>query len=301
MHTVYSNGAEERFDRLTRLAKRLFDVPVALVNLSGERAKSKAGVSTGRVSIYVTLCSEINPEDQCLVVPDVRTIGAAASHPLVLGEPGIRFYVGVPLYDETGQRLGMLCLLDRRIRTLDADEIGLLDDLASLAEQELIARQLASMDELTELSNRRGFMMLASHAIGVCRRLRRSACLFFFDLDNLKQINDVHGHAEGDRALKRFADALKTNFRDSDVIGRLGGDEFVVFMTGTCEEEAGAAIERLKATVADIESKAPAPWRLSFSTGVMGYRPGSRGTLEELLESADREMYRQKRRNRGNS
>lgn len=69
-----------------------------------------------------------------------------------------------------------------------------------MAEQELAAAQLATLDDLTLLSNRRGFEALAQHALNVCKRLEKPASLLFFDLNDFKQINDSHGHAEGDRA-----------------------------------------------------------------------------------------------------
>lgn len=83
-----------------------------------------------------------------------------------------------------------------------------------MAEQELAAVQMASMDELTLLSNRRGFEALARHALGVCKRLEKPATLLFFDLNDFKQINDTYGHAEGDGALKTFADVLRIAFRE---------------------------------------------------------------------------------------
>ena len=100
-----------------------------------------------------------------------------------------------------------------------------------MAEQELSALQLATTDHLTLISNRRGFEVLARHAVQFCRRLQLPVTLLSFDLNKFKEINDRHGHAAGDQALKTFARGLLAVFRDSDVIGRLGGDEFAVLMT----------------------------------------------------------------------
>ncbi|MFP3374085.1 GGDEF domain-containing protein, partial [Pseudomonas sp. SIMBA_068] len=84
-----------------------------------------------------------------------------------------------------------LCLIDIKPRDLDDEDRALLRDLARMAEQELAAVQIASMDELTLLSNRRGFEALARHALGVCKRLEKPATLLFFDLNDFKQINDT--------------------------------------------------------------------------------------------------------------
>jgi GGDEF domain-containing protein len=125
-------------------------------------------------------------------------------------------------------RFAPYALLTVESREFSEDDMALLRDLARMAEQELAALQLVTMDALTLLSNRRGYEVLSRHALGLCRRLDKPASLLFFDLDLFKQINDRFGHAEGDRALTTFAQLLKQTFRESDVLGRLGGDEFAV-------------------------------------------------------------------------
>lgn len=76
--------------------------------------------------------------------------------------------------------------------------------------------------------------------------MKRPVTLLFFDLNDFKQINDLYGHAEGDHALKTFADVLRIAFRESDVVGRLGGDEFVALLTGTSHVETAAIMARLE-------------------------------------------------------
>ena len=194
---------EERFERLTRLARRLFSVPIALVSLvDADRQwfKSCVGLNASETSRDVSFCAHAILGDEILTVPN-------------------------------GSKLGTLCLIDTKPRGLDEEERELLRDLARMAEQELAAVQLATLDDLTLLSNRRGFEALARHALNVCKRMHKPASLLFFDLNDFKQINDTLGHAEGDRALQTFADVLRTALRESDVIGRLGGDEFVVLLS----------------------------------------------------------------------
>ena len=131
-------------------------------------------------------------------------------------------YAGVPLSVPNGSKLGTLCLIDRDPRVISEEDQELLRDLGQMAEQEIAAVQLATMDELTLLSNRRGFMALGVHTLNVCQRLQKPASLLFFDLDSFKAINDCYGHAEGDQALVSFSQLLKEVFRESDVIARLG-------------------------------------------------------------------------------
>ena len=93
---------------------------------------------------------------------------------------------------------------------------------------ELKMRELALKDILTGLYNRRGFLTFAEQLLRLSDRTHRGLILIYADLDNLKQINDDHGHEEGDRALVIIADVFRETFRDSDVIGRVGGDEFAI-------------------------------------------------------------------------
>ena len=224
-----------------------------------------------------------------------------ATIPLVTGNPNIRFYAGSPLRVTNGSKLGTLCLMDIEPRELDEDDRALLRDLARMAEQELSAVQLATMDELTMLSNRRGFEALALHALNVCRRMDRPATLLFFDLDEFKQINDTFGHAEGDHALASFAETLRTVFRDSDVIGRLGGDEFVALLTHTDAAESADALARLKAMVDEKNQAAHRGYDLKYSVGEVACPPDQQVSVDALLAQADAAMYRHKKASRHGS
>src|SRR5713226_10469939 len=104
---------------------------------------------------------------------------------------------------------------------------------------------LALVDELTGLYNRRGFMAIAERQLKVGRRSGKGMLLFFIDVDDLKQINDSYGHAEGDRVLKHITEALEKTFRDSDVIARMGGDEFVVLAIEASDFSEGTIRARL--------------------------------------------------------
>ena len=99
-------------------------------------------------------------------------------------------------------------------------------------------RSLSLTDELTGLYNRRGFTLLAEQEVKLAHRMNRTMLLFFCDVDNLKGINDTHGHAQGDLALKEVSAILKETFREADILARLGGDEFVVLAVDASLESA---------------------------------------------------------------
>jgi len=294
---VLDTPPEERFDRLTRLAKRLFNVPIALVSLvDGDRQwfKSCAGLDASETPRDISFCGHAILGDQILTVCDAEQDVRFHDNPLVVGDPGIRFYAGCPLTVANGSKLGTLCLIDVKPRDLDDEERALLRDLARMAEQELAAVQMASMDELTLLSNRRGFEALARHALGVCKRLDKPATLLFFDLNDFKQINDTYGHAEGDGALKTFADVLRIAFRESDVVGRLGGDEFVVLLTAADHVETSNIMARLREILDERNATLKRGYDIRFSVGQIEYNAERHPDVEALLADADKAMYLQK-------
>lgn len=142
---ILDTPPEERFDRLTRLAQRLFDVPIALISLvdaSRQWFKSRAGLDLVQTSREVSFCGHAILGRRPFVVQDARADPRFSDNPLVTGEPGVRFYAGWPLADPAGYRLGTFCLIDRQPRQLSEADLEVLHDLASLAEQELTNREL---------------------------------------------------------------------------------------------------------------------------------------------------------------
>ena len=298
---ILDTQPEERFDRLTRLARRLFDVPIALVSLVDSNRqwfKSCQGLTLTETPRDVSFCAHAILSDQILMIPDAGSDERFQDNPLVTGEPKIRFYAGCPLKVGNGSNVGTLCLLDTRPRVLDAEERGLLRDLASMAEQEIAALQLASIDDLTQLSNRRGFEALAEHALSMCKRMGTPASLLFFDLDQFKRINDTFGHAEGDRALVAFAQVLRRVLREMDVIGRQGGDEFVALLLGSNAAAGDAVIERLQQALTAVNVELQGRYEINYSVGRIEYDPARHDTIKRLLADADGAMYARKQTSR---
>ncbi|HEV2197454.1 MAG TPA: GGDEF domain-containing protein [Candidatus Acidoferrum sp.] len=154
---------------------------------------------------------------------------------------------------------------------------------------------LALTDELTGLYNRRGFLALAERQLKLARRSGRSLLLFFIDVDGLKEINDVFGHAEGDAALKCTAEALEATFRDSDVIARLGGDEFAVLAIEASGQSEVTIRERLTEFL-NSASRQESDYKFSVSLGTARFDPWNQTSIRDLIAEADQAMYEQKRR-----
>ncbi|MEJ3624736.1 sensor domain-containing diguanylate cyclase [Vibrio vulnificus] len=294
---ILDTAAEERFDRVTRIARRLFDVPIALVSLVDEDRqwfKSCFGLNASETPRDISFCGHAILGTDTLIVEDASLDARFADNPLVTGEPHIRFYAGVPLTFEHSSCLGTLCIIDSKPRTLNEDERLDLIDLAKMAERELAATHSAAIDDLTQISNRRGFMTLAKKSMAYCEVGDYPYSIAYLDLNGFKPINDRFGHQEGDRALKAFADTMKKSFRESDVFARLGGDEFVVFMSGASRSVAQIAIQRFTEALQRYNQSANRGYDLSFCAGIVSVEPDANISLDELLSQADKAMYQQK-------
>jgi len=297
--SILDTAPEERFDRVTRMATRLFGVPISLVSLVDEDRqwfKSAEGLDAEETPREVSFCGHAILGDDIFEVPNAVEDERFHDNPLVTEEPQIRFYAGSPLKAANGLKVGTLCLIDNKPRELSDEDKMLLKDLADMVEQEIAAMQLATLDELTMISNRRGFNMLSEHALAVCRRQSLPTTLLAIDLNDFKEINDTYGHAEGDRALVAFASLLKQEFRESDVFARIGGDEFLALLCGADAEAAEAAKSRFRQRVDEHNTTASRGYDLKFSIGTSVLREGD--TIESLLKRADAAMYDEKERSK---
>jgi diguanylate cyclase (GGDEF)-like protein len=295
---ILDTPPEERFDRITRIAGRLFNVPIALVSLVDENRqwfKSRQGLEGLETPREISFCGHAILSSGILVIRDALDDERFRDNPLVTGPPNIRFYAGCPLALSNGDKIGTLCIIDRVPRTFEREDGAMLRDLAEVVERELAALQLAVVDELTQLYNRRGFDHLSSYALEMCRRLGEPALLLYLDLDGFKRINDNLGHSEGDQALREFAVALKHAFRTSDVLGRIGGDEFAVLVTGASAEAVEPALLRLEQILDGRELRNARDYRVQFSVGTVAFDPSRHRGIAELMKEADGLMYREKR------
>jgi diguanylate cyclase (GGDEF)-like protein/PAS domain S-box-containing protein len=156
-------------------------------------------------------------------------------------------------------------------------------------------RLLSLTDELTGLLNRRGFTTLAEQQMRTAMRTRNRLWLLFADLDGLKGINDLLGHEGGDRALCEIAHLLRTaSFRKADIVARLGGDEFAVLATEISRADGETLGARFQAGLARANEEPGRECRLAVSIGVALFDPERPRTLDELIDEADHQMYRNK-------
>ncbi|TNF54903.1 GGDEF domain-containing protein [bacterium] len=163
-----------------------------------------------------------------------------------------------------------------------------------ITERKMVEKKLhtqALTDELTGLYNRRGFFTLAEQYLKIIKRQGNVVLLLYADLDNLKDINDERGHNEGDQALVEFANILKENYRESDIIARIGGDEFVVISVGTEGDCVDTITKRLDKKLEAFNEKGEQSYKLSASVGIASFDPENPCSLDELLAKGDKLMY----------
>lgn len=155
-------------------------------------------------------------------------------------------------------------------------------------------KALADHDALVPVLNRRAFVRELQRAMAFCKRYGLPAAVLYLDLDGFKGVNDRHGHAVGDAALRRVAEILVENVRESDVVARLGGDEFAVLLQQADVAAAKAKAQTLSEHIqADPFEAAGERVALGGSFGVRAY--ADQETAEQWLAEADAQMFVRKR------
>jgi diguanylate cyclase (GGDEF)-like protein len=177
------------------------------------------------------------------------------------------------------------------VAVLDQLEARVADRTAELVAANAALEELSTVDELTGLLNRRGFMLLARQQLEAIRRSYDLGALVFVDVDGLKQLNDTKGHEAGDALLQMVASALRYACRGADVLARLGGDEFVILAAPPADLE--PLRRRLRAAV-ESSGRDALGRRPSASMGFALVHPGDHRPLEGLLAEADAAMYAEK-------
>lgn len=208
----------------------------------------------------------------------------------------VRSYCGLPIFWPDGSLFGSICVIDVKPTSYDTNLIELLEqmrhiitsDLKSIIDFETILN-MAFTDEQTGVFNRRGLREKSaldqSESVGVA----------YFDIDNLKQINDQCGHEEGDYRITSLAKLLKDNCRKDELVARLGGDEFIVIFYDISETEINKCCQRINASYQAIETSnciiTP-----SVSYGYKVFNSKSTIGLEKMITQADQLMYNHKKK-----
>ena len=308
---LFGTPAEERFDRITRLACRLFDVPVAIIDIVASEAvwlKSAQGLDGSEFPRESSYCRHtVLQDDVCMIRdaltdPRVSESASAATY---------RFYAGVPLKFE-GRNVGAFCIADVTPRTLTEEDTRALRDFAALAERELQVAALseaqlqlaashreletkAYVDALTRLWNRGAIQEIGTRELdGGSPDTHTGFALL--DIDHFKKINDTFGHAAGDEVLRVISARVRAAIRPTDAVGRYGGEEFLIVLPGLGASSMVDVCERIRRAV----SVAPVvvdgtPIHVTCSIGCTIAQDRS---FDSVVRQADASLYRAKRSGR---
>ncbi|MFT0859770.1 GGDEF domain-containing protein [Ancylobacter sp. G4_0304] len=306
---IMDTPAEERFDRLTRLAQRLYSADVAFIGFVDEHYQWMKSVTSADIASSIerrkSVCQHVVSSGEPLVVRDFRTDSAFDGHPTVPLLP-LRFYAGVPIRLAPDLVVGSLCVLRREAAAHgEAIDISGLEDIAAIVVDEIELRQrneeltrLTRVDALTGLANRRGFDEAIARAVTRCLRTGEPLSLAIIDIDHFKAINDTLGHPAGDAALRQLAAVLSGVFRRTDdVIARYGGEEFAVLFPGSPVDAALQAGERLREALRAAAIPHPTRGLTTVSVGIATHG-GPDLTADALVAEADAALYAAKRQGR---
>jgi diguanylate cyclase (GGDEF)-like protein len=329
---LLGSGPDETFDRITRTACRLLDVPIALVSLVDKDRqwfKSRTGLDALETPRDVSFCGHAILSDAPMVVPDAQEDARFADNPLVTGAPHLRFYAGVQLYSMDRKKIGTLCVIDRKPRVLAPGDLDALRDLARTIEQLIYHRQLAiaaqalnerlqacegsdahqpepgelawlvAHDVLTGLPNRQAMQRAIEASIAGWREHGRPALVACLNIDRFKHFNEQLGHHAGDGILVAIARSLQALLREGDLLARSGSDEFLVLLHARGNHlEPERALERIM----EAANRAiPAPGgeiALTCSIGT-ALLPKDGMDADALLNNAVTAMRHAKERGRG--
>jgi diguanylate cyclase (GGDEF)-like protein len=286
LHATHLLGSapEEAFDRITRMASRVTGAPIALVSLVGKEVqwfKSRCGFEPHGTARDISFCGHAILSDEPMIVPDATRDPRFADNPIVVGQPHVRFYAGVPLYSVDRMKIGTLCVLDHEPRTVDQADLECLRDLARMVEQLIYHRQLAmaaqslhaqldgaagsraglpaaaaevdfflTHDILTGLANRQALVRAIGRSVDGWRARAAGAVVACVNLDRFKRLNELLGHRAGDEALVAVTRSLQQHMGDGDMLARAGNDEFVLLLNDAGDDtQAQRLLERLLAAV----------------------------------------------------
>lgn len=300
--------AEERFDRIARLAARVSGCPIACISLVDERRewfKAVVGWGHPQIARNASFGSHVVAAGERVIIEDLRSDRRFADHPFVLQEPSLGAYAGIPLAADDGSVVGVLAVMDTRPRRSGELDLESLGDLAAIAASEMgvnrfsrsqlelagapRSQEVLRIDPLTRLWNRSALLEILDRELLHASDPGQPLSALAIDVDRLRWINDRHGHETGDRVLSDIARTLRASVRPYDSVARIGGEEFAVLMPGATTEVAMAVADRIRISIARTSIEG-----VTVTIGAASSPPVA-ATPETLLEAADRALARAKR------
>ena len=252
-------------------------------------------------------------------VDDLQSEAYFTNHTRGLQIPKFGAMAGVPLTDPNGKRFGTLCVADLETRIWSDVEMAMLASFGSVMSNDICMRsaaryavrdlieleqekcelfELATVDPLTKSLNRRAFTRFSERELARCNRENGRLSALMLDIDHFKQVNDVHGHAAGDKVLAKLVSVASTALRQEDLIGRLGGEEFAIVLVDAHEDAAAQVADRIRRAIKQAVFLSEAgSFNVTVSIGISAPYPNEL-SISAALERADAALYQAKRSGR---
>ena len=256
--------AEYRFDRITKFAKEIFNVPMALISLVDEECqwfKSAQGLTVNETPRAISFCGHAILGDHTLVISDTLDDPDFSDNPLVTEDPYIRFYAGQPLHYE-GYKIGTLCIIDTKPRKLSSSDLDTLKSLATWIENELVNasinyerlravfgldnKQLQQMiDPLTGTWTEDSVDLLLPKKIKNARLNQTPVSIILLGISNIKNIDAEYEQSVRDFAIKEIAHKIRAPIRVFDMIFRYSSDKFLIYLSNISDESTRAISKQI--------------------------------------------------------
>lgn len=301
----------EKWQKTVDVIANIFNAPGAWImqaNIKGLEAlvasksiqdEFPAGYSTSKeTNIY---CKAVLESSNSLYVKNATKEGIWDDNPEYT-DAGFISYLGVPLQWPNGNVFGTLCVLDKKETNYSDGFIELMWQLKELIDSDLknllLIKELQAKsvnDELTSIYNRHGFLENSLALISLAKRNEIALSLMYFDLNNLKIVNDIYGHEAGDFLIQSFATALKESIRDEDIVARLGGDEFCFLGTHRKGDTKDIILTRIQSTLELLTQNDARIQNPSFSVGSKVFTDPKEFDIDKMLSQVDKLMYKNKK------
>lgn len=291
---LLDSAPEARFDRITRLARRLFNIPVVLIVLIDDQRqyfKSSTGVTINQVPRGHAFCDWTLAGDQLQVVPDTTKDKRFCNLPSVLRGPRFRFYAGRPVCLPDGTKVGTLCMMENQVRTLDEEQQRLFCRLADMVEGELAVSSDQVTDSLSGLPDRTAFRKQMEVARELTCHMSCRSALITVTLNNLGEVNRRLGRDEGNRMIRQLSQTIRQLEQQADLVGRYRGNEFGLMLIDNSQPQVDAFCEALASAILDLNHRQPdGHGSLSCHIGLAWLDPDTGTDIEMAIERARQQV-----------
>ncbi len=247
-------------------------------------------------------CETVINTNQMLKVPNALKDENWKSNPDV--KLNMISYLGLPIMWPNGKPFGTICILDKKENHYNSQYESLIKNFKTLIEKHLemiekaeILQKLAEIDLLTNIYNRRSFLVKAEAELNRAIRYNHPLSIVLLDIDYFKKINDNFGHQAGDKILKSLATSVASLVRFCDIFGRYGGEEFIIMLVETDYRSATIFAERIRNTIANLivtYDSILIKFTVSIGIGILE----NDQELSSIIKRADNALYEAKNKGR---